>query len=234
MKGGQGAPVGGPSKSKSGKSSRAAPSSADLYWTCTGLVLDLYCAQVPRALRALGEGAPSASQGSARAQGAPGWLKAVRHRAPNSRLFCSAAVWLHHLPVCPTLVRSPTRDPRCSSRSRASFPPLRQRSLRQPPPLPRLSASTPAVVWLHASYPLLPAAGAFLHPPQATSSNRELRELFGCGGMLCSRPNGHIRPGYARRIHPDPDLHTHVLRATGWPGPAGFGPSYTYSALAAF
>ena len=86
MKGGQEAPVGGPSKSKSGKSSRAAPSSADLYWTCTGLVLDLYCAQVPRALRALGEGAPSASQGSARAQGAPGWLKAVRHRAPNSQI----------------------------------------------------------------------------------------------------------------------------------------------------
>ena len=57
-----------------------------MYWTCTGLVLDLYCAQVPRALRALGEGAPSASQGSARAQAAPGWLKAVRHRAPNCQL----------------------------------------------------------------------------------------------------------------------------------------------------
>ena len=41
--------------------------------------------------------------------------------------------------------------------------------------------------------------------------------------MLCSRPNGHILPGYVRRIHPDPDLHTHVLRATGQPGLAGLG-----------
>ena len=124
MKGGQGAPVGGPSidKSKSEKSSRAAPSSADLYWTCTGLVLDLYCAQVPRALRALGEGAPSASQGSARAQGAPGWLKAVRHRAPNSqikkgpkKLILPRAFMLREACRCAPFCSEPRRAAACCS-----------------------------------------------------------------------------------------------------------------------
>ena len=38
-----------------------------------------------------------------------------------------------------------------------------------------------------------PTTGEFLQP-------HELRELVGYGGMLCSRPNGHILPGYARRI----------------------------------
>ena len=114
MKGGQEAPVGGPSKSKSGKSSRAAPSSADLYWTCTGLVLDLYCAQVPRALRALGEGAPSASQGSARAQGTPGWLKAVRHRAPNSQIK-KRAFMLREACRCAPFCSEPRRAAACCS-----------------------------------------------------------------------------------------------------------------------
>ena len=42
--------------------------------------------------------------------------------------------------------------------------------------------------------------------------------------MLCSRPNGHILPGYIRRmIHPDLGLHAHAP-ATTQPGPPGFGP----------
>ena len=105
----------------------------------------------------------------------------------------------------------------------AAPPGALRRGLRLSPPPHSLSASALAVVWPSASLPLQPAADAFLHPPRACLSNHELRELFGCGGMLCSRPNGHILPGYIRRIHPDPGLHAHAP-ATTQPGPPGFGP----------
>ena len=95
MKGGQEAPVGGPSKSKSGKSSRAAPSSADLYWACTGLVL--------RASRAEETGAASTQGAAAAASVFSAAAPAVLPAPPSKkrRGFAAASIWAGDFPRFP-------------------------------------------------------------------------------------------------------------------------------------